>query len=1434
MSQKIKTSVEIDGSLKASQIENATVDTDKFLVSDGGTVKYRTGAEMLSDLGVVAGTANHVQHQVKAGVAISKGQAVYVTSDDGTNMIVGLASNDSEATSSKTMGLLNATVLPNGFADVITEGLLSGLNTSAAVVGNPVWLGVNGNLIYGLANKPYAPNHLVFIGIVTRVNNNNGEIFVKVQNGFELNEIHDVDLYTTTPTGGNILAFEGAPVNLWRNKTIPSVLGYTPVSQARTLTINGTTFDLSADRSWTIASGVTSFNTRTGAITLTSGDVTGALGYTPYNATNPNGYISSYTETDPTVPSHVKSITTTEKSNWDTAYGWGNHASAGYALNNHTHIISAIAESSVSPSGISIQAGPGGSNTQGWTYPYGTKLSAITGAGRSFEIMSTTYPDGQLVLRTLGSGGTWDSWKTILDTSNYSTYAVPLSRTITINGTSYDLSANRSWTVTANETDTLSTVTGRGNTTTSNISANGVRIGRNFGLANRATVRLDSNGDYPADVLFGRDVNYADSSWNGVYWSLSSRGSNESNSFRLYRGIANTGTTELVVLDVSTGGSVVASGDFRAPMFYDSNNTGYYLDPNGGSNLNNVTANEFYSNGWFRNNTNNTGLYNQANANHFYSRGASRWGITGNSTGSDIYLDFYGNHQTTYRGSVHADTNSSIGFLTNDGGWGLRIETNKNAHFHGNTVYIGADGQSSSNIIMRDGDHGDRQIHCNSNRVGFLNQSGGWGSWCEDNGNWISDTSIQSPIFYDYNDTTYYVNPDSTSVISTLKTARGIKDTSNVRILMPEGGSYVTTASTITGAIRILLPTQGSAMMMTCTVKVYEYSTNKSFTITFGGHRNSANWHNEFCYMDGGENRNNLTVRFGLDSGKDCVYIGETDTVWSYPQVFVTDVELGYTGYNTTWESGWSVGFVTSFPDVRRTQTAYRKLTTSNYSSYALPLSGGAMTGQIYAPSFGTGVYDGAIQIRETGYVLATQYDWGYAPAITFHWGNRFVKKFGARSDGQFAVDDVPIVLANGGTWSINIAGNATTVGNASVNTLRGNVGANPVNFTVGGDANTYYPVQISPGGQYGFNRYSIYRGYSEAAPWDPIGTGVHKGGLTFTFDWSSDIAWGGNDQSYRVMQFNETYTTMVAGMTNPVTGGMIVWLRGGGAAYHLQGPNGINHDVTVYYSGYTAANGSFFGVRTNLTNVAGEIMSKYPIRDHGDGQMFVNNSKVLYEGSWINSKYFGTDGNIYAAKFSDSDDGSYYVEPAASSILYNLTLNGAKHTYLHINPGNGYEAMVRYDGGSGNTWYVGKRTTSTTQVGTEGFHFYSTAAGDTVAGIDTAGTFKTKGDVVAYSSSDRELKDNISPIQNALQKVKQIGGYEFDWNDKQTTYEGHDIGIIAQEIEAVLPEVVTTRDTGFKAVKYEKIVPLLIEAIKEQQTQIEELKELVNKLINK
>jgi len=71
------------------------------------------------------------------------------------------------------------------------------------------------------------------------------------------------------------------------------------------------------------------------------------------------------------------------------------------------------------------------------------------------------------------------------------------------------------------------------------------------------------------------------------------------------------------------------------------------------------------------------------------------------------------------------------------------------------------------------------------------------------------------------------------------------------------------------------------------------------------------------------------------------------------------------------------------------------------------------------------------------------------------------------------------------------------------------------------------------------------------------------------------------------------------------------------------------------------------------------------------------------------------------------------------------------------------------------------------------------------------------------------------------------LGGYEFDWREDKKVHgnKGHDVGVIAQEVEAVLPEAVQTRSSGMKAVRYEKIIPLLIETIKEQQKQIDELK---------
>lgn len=172
---------------------------------------------------------SQVKHIVKAGEALTKGQAVYVSSSNGTNMIVSKASNASEATSSKTLGVIAQNLALNDQGFVITEGLLDGLDTSTATAGDPVWLGTNGNLIYGLTNKPSAPAHLVYIGVVTRVQQNNGEIFIKVQNGFELQELHNVSI--SSPSNGQVLSYNST-TGLWNNASVASgssiTIGSTP------------------------------------------------------------------------------------------------------------------------------------------------------------------------------------------------------------------------------------------------------------------------------------------------------------------------------------------------------------------------------------------------------------------------------------------------------------------------------------------------------------------------------------------------------------------------------------------------------------------------------------------------------------------------------------------------------------------------------------------------------------------------------------------------------------------------------------------------------------------------------------------------------------------------------------------------------------------------------------------------------------------------------------------------------------------------------------------------------------------------------------------------------------------------------------------------------------------------------------------------------
>jgi len=136
------------------------------------------------------------------------------------------------------------------------------------------------------------------------------------------------------------------------------------------------------------------------------------------------------------------------------------------------------------------------------------------------------------------------------------------------------------------------------------------------------------------------------------------------------------------------------------------------------------------------------------------------------------------------------------------------------------------------------------------------------------------------------------------------------------------------------------------------------------------------------------------------------------------------------------------------------------------------------------------------------------------------------------------------------------------------------------------------------------------------------------------------------------------------------------------------------------------------------------------------------------------------------------------------------------------------------------------------------GVQLISVGVGTTSSGV--TGEIRATNEITAYFSSDIRLKENIRLIADPITIVNQIRGVYYDWTDEHIKARGgedgyfvrkHDIGVIAQEVEAVLPEIVAERDDGTKVVKYEKLVALLIEAVKDQQRQINQISQALKNL---
>lgn len=194
-------------------------------------------------------------------ITITKGQPVYVSGGTGDRIKVKLAYNTTDATSAQTIGVVQSTsIAANQKGLVIVQGQLDGLSlfpTSTWADGDYIYLGATAGTITNV--KPSAPNHLVYLGYVTTASNGAaGRWYVKVQNGYELKELHDVQ--ANSPTNKDTLYYDSS-VSQWKANSIDSILGYTPVTNARTISTTSPLTgggDLTANRTLAINQATTS------------------------------------------------------------------------------------------------------------------------------------------------------------------------------------------------------------------------------------------------------------------------------------------------------------------------------------------------------------------------------------------------------------------------------------------------------------------------------------------------------------------------------------------------------------------------------------------------------------------------------------------------------------------------------------------------------------------------------------------------------------------------------------------------------------------------------------------------------------------------------------------------------------------------------------------------------------------------------------------------------------------------------------------------------------------------------------------------------------------------------------------------------------------------------------------------------------------------
>jgi len=361
--------------------DSITFNTAKDGTVGVGEVEYNdTQGSLIQGLkgGLVTNVIGQQLHQRvnnRTGSTLAKGDVVYLSGSQGNRITVAKAIATSDPTSANTFGIVAESIADNQSGYVITEGLLTNINTSALTVDSAVYL--SGTTAGALtSNKPQAPIHGVYIGVCVKSNAGSGEVFVKIRNGQELDELHDVQI--TNPTSNASLFYKSSE-GLWRDTTAALL-----VSDTASMLTNYLRSGVAASTYLTQSLAASTY------LPLTGGTLTGAL----------NGTIGTFTGLN---------IVNTTTEGVLTLQGYDNNTASVIQFRTGGTVRQEIRKPS-SSANLQFRSYPTGTGTGGYEFYVSNgsseTLAATIGTDKSLSLTGTLGVTGATTLSNLAGSGT--------------------------------------------------------------------------------------------------------------------------------------------------------------------------------------------------------------------------------------------------------------------------------------------------------------------------------------------------------------------------------------------------------------------------------------------------------------------------------------------------------------------------------------------------------------------------------------------------------------------------------------------------------------------------------------------------------------------------------------------------------------------------------------------------------------------------------------------------------------------------------------------------------------------------------------------------------------------------------------------------------------------------------------------------------------------